>query len=51
MAFSDKLMINPAGWLGLILLAVLLILGPALLERKIRHDEHKVLSLSRRSAR
>jgi hypothetical protein len=51
MAFSDKLMINPAGWLGLILLAVILILGPALLERKIRHDEHKVLSLSRRSAR
>ncbi len=50
-ALSGKSSINPGGWLGLVLLAVILLLGPALLERKIRQDEHKPLKLSRKSTR
>jgi hypothetical protein len=51
MALSGKISINLGGWLGLVLLAVILLLGPALLERKIRHDEHKPLKLYRKSVR
>jgi hypothetical protein len=50
-ALGGKSSINLGGWLGLVLLAVVLLLGPALLERKIRQDEHKPLNLSRKSAR
>jgi hypothetical protein len=51
MAVGGKSLINLAGWLGLVLLAVILVLGPALLERKIRRANHKPLNLSRKSAR
>jgi len=51
MALSGKISINLGGWVGLGLLAVILLLGPALLERKIRQDNHKSLNLSRKSAR
>lgn len=51
MALSGKSSINPGGWLGLGLLAVILILGPALLERRKRQTNHKTLNLSRKSAR
>ena len=50
-ALGGKSSINLGGWLGLVLLAVVLLLGPALLERKIRQDEHKPLNLARKSAR
>jgi hypothetical protein len=43
--------INMGGWMGLVLLAVILLLGPALLERHRRQDNHKPLNLSRKSAR
>jgi hypothetical protein len=51
MALSGKSPVNPGGWLGLILLAVVLLLGPALLERWIRRAHHRHLPLSRKSAR
>ncbi len=51
MALSGKSSINLGGWLALGLLALILLLGPALLERKIRQDNHKSLHLSRKSAR
>jgi hypothetical protein len=51
MALGGRSSINLGGWLGLGLLAVILLLGPALLERKIRHNNHKSLHLSRKSAR
>lgn len=51
MALSGKSSINPGGWLGLVLLSVTLLLGPALLERKIRQANHKGLRLSKKSAR
>jgi hypothetical protein len=51
MALSRKSSINPGGWLGLGLLAVVLLLGPALLTRKAKQASHKALNLSRRSAR
>jgi hypothetical protein len=51
MALSSKSPINPGGWLGLILLAVVLLLSPALLERWLRRANHKQLNLSRKSAR
>jgi hypothetical protein len=50
-AFGGRSSINLGGWLGLVLLAVILLLGPALLERKIRQDNHKPLNLYRKSAR
>jgi len=50
-ALGGKSSINLGGWLGLVLLAVILLLGPALLERKIRQDNHKPLNLYRKSAR
>jgi hypothetical protein len=50
MALSGKSPVNPGGWLGLILLAVVLLLGPALLEKWIRRANHKQLNLSRKSA-
>jgi hypothetical protein len=51
MALSGRSSINLGGWAGLVLLAVILLLGPALLERKIRQANHKPLHLFRRSAR
>lgn len=51
MAFSGKSSINPGGWLGLLLLSIILLLGPALLERKIRQANHKGLRLYKKSAR
>ena len=51
MALSGKSSINPAGWLVLVLLSVILLLGPALLERKIRQADEKPLNLSQKSAR
>ncbi|MCJ7514473.1 MAG: permease prefix domain 1-containing protein [Dehalococcoidia bacterium] len=51
MAVGGKSLINLVGWLGLILLAVILVLGPALMERKIRQASHKPLNLSRKSVR
>jgi len=48
MALSGKSSINPGGWLILVLLAVVLILGPALLEKHIRRT--KPLNLSGKSA-
>jgi len=51
MAVSGKSSINPGGWLGLLLLSVILLLGPALLERKIRQANHKGLRLYKKSAR
>jgi hypothetical protein len=39
------------GWVLLVLLALMLLLGPALLERKIRGTVHKPLKLSNKSAR
>jgi hypothetical protein len=51
MALSGKSSINLGGWLALVLLAVILLLGPALLERKIRQSNHKPLNFSRKSAR
>jgi hypothetical protein len=51
MALSGKSPINPGGWLGLILLAVVLLLSPALLERWLRRTNHKQLNISRKSTR
>jgi len=51
MALSGRSSINLGGWLGLVLLAVILLLGPALLERKIRQSNHKPLNFYRKSAR
>ena len=51
MALSGKSSINLGVWLGLALLSVILVLGPALLERRIRQDEHKPLKLSGKSVR
>lgn len=51
MALSGKSSISLGGWLALGLLALILLLGPALLERKIRQDNRKSLHLSRKSAR
>ena len=51
MALSGKSSINPAGWLVLVLLSVILLLGPALLERKIKQADEKPLNLSQKSAR
>ncbi len=51
MALSGKSSINPFGWAGLILLAVILILGPAMLERRQRQTSRRPLNLSRKSAR
>jgi hypothetical protein len=51
MAVGGKSLINLVGWLGLILLAVIIVLGPALMERKIRQASHKPLNLSRKSVR
>ncbi len=39
------------GWLLLVLLSLILVLGPALLERKIRATNHKPLKLHNKSAR
>ena len=49
MALSGKSSINPGVWLGLVLLAVILLLGPALLEKKSKQPNRKPLNLSRRS--
>jgi hypothetical protein len=46
---GGKSSINFGGWLALVLLAVILILGPAVLERKLRQANHKPLKLSKRS--
>ena len=51
MALSGKSSINPAGWFGLVLLAVILILGPALLEKHIKRAGNKPINLSRKSLR
>jgi len=52
MGFSCKSSINPVGWIGLIALAVILILGPWLLEKYLkRNGVDKQLNLSRKSAR
>lgn len=51
MALSGKSPVNPGGWGGLILLAVVLLLGPAMLERWIRRASHSQANLSRKSAR
>jgi hypothetical protein len=51
MALTGKSSINMGGWLSLVLLAVILVLGPALLERHRRQANHKPLNLSRKSAR
>ena len=51
MAFSGKSSINPFGWLGLVVLAVILILGPAMLERRHKQTSRRTLNLSRKSAR
>jgi hypothetical protein len=51
MAFSGKSSINPFGWFGLVLLAVILILGPAILERRRRQTRGRTLNLSRKSVR
>jgi peptidoglycan/LPS O-acetylase OafA/YrhL len=51
MALSGKISINPSGWLALVLLAIILLLSPALLERKIRQASQKPLNLSRKSVR
>lgn len=48
---SGKSAIGFSGWLILVLLALLLLLGPALLERKIREADHKPLKLSNKSTR
>lgn len=48
---GGKSSINLGGWLGLVLLAAILLLGPALLERKIKQANHKPLNLSGKSAR
>ena len=48
---GGKSTIDLGGWLLLVLLAILLLLGPALLERKIRDTGHKPLKLSNKSAR
>ena len=48
---GSKSTIDVGGWLLLVLLALLLLLGPAMLERKIRDTGHKPLKLSNRSAR
>jgi hypothetical protein len=51
MAVGGRSLIHVGGWLGLILLAVILVLGPALMERRARQANHKPLHLSRKSAR
>jgi hypothetical protein len=51
MALSGKSPVNPGGWGGLILLAVVLLLGPALLERWIKRASHGQPNLSHKSAR
>ena len=51
MALSGKSSINPGGWVGLVLLALILILGPALLEKYLRRADSKPLNLSRKSVR
>ncbi|HEX7365371.1 MAG TPA: permease prefix domain 1-containing protein [Dehalococcoidia bacterium] len=51
MALSGKSSINPGGWVGLVLLALILILGPALLEKYLRRADTKSLNLSRKSVR
>jgi hypothetical protein len=48
---SGKTAIGFGGWLILVLLALLLLLGPAPLERKIREADHKPLKLSNKSTR
>ncbi len=48
---GGKSAIGFGGWLILALLALLLLLGPALLERKIREADHKPLKLSNKSTR
>jgi len=51
MALSRKSSINPVGWIGLILLSVILILGPALLEKYPKRTSGKPLHLSSKSVR
>ena len=48
---GGKSAIGFGGWLILVLLALLLLLGPALLERKIREADRKPLKLSNKSTR
>jgi hypothetical protein len=48
---GGKSTIGFGGWLILVLLALLLLLGPALLERKIREADRKQLKLSNKSTR
>jgi len=48
---GGKSAIGFGGWLILALLALLLLLGPALLERKIREADRKPLKLSKKSTR
>ena len=50
MALRDNSAINFGGWLLLGLLALILLLGPALLERKIREADQKPLKPSNKSA-
>jgi hypothetical protein len=51
MGLGGKSAIGFGGWLILALLALLLLLGPALLERKIRETDRKPLKLSNKSTR
>jgi hypothetical protein len=51
MGLGGKSAIGFGGWLILALLALLLLLGPALLERKIREADRKPLKLSNKSTR
>ena len=48
---SGKSTIGFGGWLILVLLALLLLLGPALLERKVRETDRKRLKSSNKSTR
>jgi len=48
-ALGDKSAIGFGGWLLLVLIALVLLLGPALLERKIREADQKPLKLSNKS--
>ena len=50
-ALGDKNATDFGGWLLLVMLALILLLGPALLERKIRESGQKSLKLSSKSAR
>ncbi|MBM4446775.1 MAG: hypothetical protein FJ023_05410 [Chloroflexi bacterium] len=51
MALGGKSAISFGGWLFLILLALLLLLGPAILDRRIREANQKPLKLSNKSTR